>query len=817
MITEVEYVLIPERSRMMTNIALTPTRSKAAQEYFNRGWQPIPVPPREKAPVLKGWQNRRFTSDELDEYFRGDGNVGIILGKPSGGLIDIDIDCSEALAVSSDFLPVTDLVHGRASKPRSHLWYIADPIPKTEKFTAPDGSCLLELRSDGTQTIVPPSTHPSGEVFQWATDGDPTKIDANTLRNAAATLATCALLARYWPEQGSRSRHQAALAAGGFLLRGGLPEEMALRVVEAAARIAGDEEWQKRGNDVRGTVRRLEGDLAMVGGPTLRQLLQNGDAVVEKITSWLGLQNTRVSSDWEQPIPFAEHTGPPFPIHALPEPVKVYVEAQAVALQVPVDLIACLAIGVGSAAAAGRCNIRLNAEWQEPLNLFVVTALSSGERKSPAFRSVTAPLEERGRELFEATKVDIAYQKAERDVLESQLHDTKAKAAKVTGASRDTLMNEIASLVRDLANINIQRSPRLLADDATSESVASLLAEQKGRIAIMSTEGGLFETMAGRYSDGVSNIDVFLKGYSGDPLRVDRKSRPSEFVRNPALTLCLTVQPGVIQGLASKRGFRARGLLARLLYSIPHSMVGYRSNIAPPVPDASRQQWRRIVMDILKQPDSSEGEEHAICLAEDAQAVFQNFRDKVEIQLRPEGDLADIADWGNKLTGAVARLAGILHLFIHAGKTTPWDIPIAVSTIEGAITLGAYFSEHAMVAFNLMGADPEIERARRLWAIIQHGQFYSFSQRDLYLRVRRSFEVDELHTTLEKLVGMGYLRLSYNFSVKKVGRPASPIFEVNPLVCTQNTQNTQNTISSSDSEDSEDSVYAGEDLDWGEV
>jgi hypothetical protein len=46
-----------------------------------------------------------------------------------------------------------------------------------------------------------------------------------------------------------------------------------------------------------------------------------------------------------------------------------------------------------------------------------------------------------------------------------------------------------------------------------------------GRMAIISAEGGLFDILAGRYSNGVPALDVWLKGHAGDPLRIDRKGR----------------------------------------------------------------------------------------------------------------------------------------------------------------------------------------------------------------------------------------------------------------------------------------------------
>jgi replicative DNA helicase len=98
--------------------------------------------------------------------------------------------------------------------------------------------------------------------------------------------------------------------------------------------------------------------------------------------------------------------------------------------------------------------------------------------------------------------------------------------------------------------------------------------------------------MAGRYSvHGVGNFGVFLKGHAGDTLRVDRMGR-DEYVKSPALTLGLAVQPEVIRGLAQKQGFRGRGLLGRIIYAPPPvNLLGRRNMNPPPVPDDVRQAY----------------------------------------------------------------------------------------------------------------------------------------------------------------------------------------------------------------------------------
>ena len=69
--------------------------------------------------------------------------------------------------------------------------------------------------------------------------------------------------------------------------------------------------------------------------------------------------------------------GPRFPTDTLPQPIRDFVAAQSIALQVPEDMVGCLVLGTGAAAAARRCLVRINSEWAEPLNIFTVIALPS--------------------------------------------------------------------------------------------------------------------------------------------------------------------------------------------------------------------------------------------------------------------------------------------------------------------------------------------------------------------------------------------------------------------------------------------------------
>lgn len=230
---------------------------QAAQVYLAHGWAPISIPIGTKAPRLTGWQNLRLSETNLPTYFfdhavlNGDGgpdgqNIGLLLGDPSGGLTDIDLDAREAVELAAFFLPPTDAIFGRKAKPRSHWLYVTAPVASTAKFKAPDGTMLVELRATGCQTVVPPSIH--AELVCWDQAGEPKAIDPGDLHRAVARLAAASLLARSWPQQGMR--HEAALALGGALLRAGWDADDVAWFVEQVAVAAGDEEAERRRQDV---------------------------------------------------------------------------------------------------------------------------------------------------------------------------------------------------------------------------------------------------------------------------------------------------------------------------------------------------------------------------------------------------------------------------------------------------------------------------------------------------------------------------------------------------------------------------------------
>ena len=274
-----------------------------ALHYIERGWAPLPVPYRSKAPKLDDWPSLRITKATVQDYFNGAPmNVGVILGEASAGLMDVDLDATEAVSLGTVFLPATPCRFGRPGKQQSHWLYVGSPLVKTEKFKDVDAdqTMLVELRGTGAQTVFPGSVHVSGEPIMFTEEGEPTVMAGSALRQQVVYLAAAALLARHWPK-GKSNRHDICLAAAGFLLRAGLNVDVVEAIIVGAAGVAGDEEARERGGrNVTDTAAKLAAGQEVTGGTRLGEFLD--PTVVTRMRLW-GLTDGSRSQAGDDPRP----------------------------------------------------------------------------------------------------------------------------------------------------------------------------------------------------------------------------------------------------------------------------------------------------------------------------------------------------------------------------------------------------------------------------------------------------------------------------------------------------------------------------------
>jgi hypothetical protein len=512
---------------------------------------------------------------------------------------------------------------------------------------------------------------------------------------------------------------------------------------------------------------------------------------------------------WGALTPLYDPDLPTFPTHVLPVTLGRWVNELAVATQTPSDLAAMMALPICSAAIAKKVTVRPHQSWKQPVNIYSISVLEPGNRKSDVVARAAAPLFAYESQMIEQSASTVRQYRREVDYLEQRLANLKKKVAREDRQDlRNQLMNQVAEADEQLACLPRSVEPKLLLDDCTNEELEITLENQGGKIAFVSAEGGVFCNIMGHYTRGAMKFDTWLKGHTGEDLRIDRVTRDSVYVPSPAITTALAVQPEVLRGLGTSRELRGKGLLARFLYALPRSLLGRREVDSPAMSEETQNRYHRLILDLCHLSDR--GGPSELRYSPEAQQVIQDFQQNLEPDFAPWGQLAGISDWAGKLAGTVVRLSGVLHVIEQAEahqqrhlqnreqlrreheRLAPFaieNLEISSATVERAAAIGRYLLPHAQAAFRLMGMAvsgppslvPDAWHAV-MW--IQRTGRRSFTKRELQQENRARFvKAVEVDPVLDLLVEHNFVRcVSKEVYRPKGGRPASEKYQVNPRV-----------------------------------
>ncbi|MEX2175365.1 MAG: DUF3987 domain-containing protein [Pirellulaceae bacterium] len=514
-------------------------------------------------------------------------------------------------------------------------------------------------------------------------------------------------------------------------------------------------------------------------------------------------------ADEAEPLNVARPAAPvqshePFPINALPEPLRGFVAAGAKAIGCDSSYLALPLLTALAAAIGSTRRVQLKRGWAAPAILWVAIVGESGTAKTPAFKLVMRPVRERQRKALER------HADAMRNYEADLAHYDKAFAEwkRDKKATNDPPEKPEAP-----------HADRCIVSDTTVEALAPLLlANPRGLLLARDELAGWIGSFD-RYSGGKGGADAahWLSMHNGESIIVDRKTGIPRtiYVPQAAVCVCGGIQPAILhRALGSEH--RESGLAARLLLTCPPRMAKRwtEADIDP----AAEAEIARLVDRLyeLQSTESDEGELRpvAVGLTAEAKTAWKAY---YNTHAQEQADLAgELSAAWSKLEEYAARLALVVHFARWAADDPTLasaDVVDAASMAAG-IRLANWFKGEARRVYSLLGESNEDRDRRRLveWIERKGG---SATPRDVQMGCRWLREAGAAETTLEQLAKAGW----GNWEPTPPGRRGQPTRHFR--LATRATVNGNSTLPGKNSNtvdvDAVDAPETQADREWGEV
>ncbi len=440
----------------------------------------------------------------------------------------------------------------------------------------------------------------------------------------------------------------------------------------------------------------------------------------------------------------------PFPVEALPEPVRSFVAEGAQAIGCDPSFLVLPMLSALASAIGNTRRVALKRSWTEPAILWTAIVGESGTAKSPAMEAVLRPVRQR------------QHHAMKRHEQAMELHDQAMAEWKAAQRGRESA-DAGAEPVRPTC-------PRSWTADTTTEAIAHLLGENPRGLLLARDElagwlGGFDRYSAGKGGDVAAWLEVF----GGRALIVDRKTTGTAYVPHASVSVCGGIQPGALRRTLSTAHVE-NGLAARLLFAMPPRTPKRWSE-----DDISEQTEAALsrVFDRLYElePNRSDGDDEPrlIHMSTDAKRTFASFVNAHGLEhMGLVG--AEAAAW-SKLEGYAARLALVVHMAHCAAGESIEAETIDSDSVKAGIALVRWFAHEAERVYALLDGDDAGDKRLELVDLIWR-KGGDVSPRELAQSSRRFSRVADAEAALDDLAHAGAGQWYHRPIGPNGGRPA---------------------------------------------
>ena len=341
-----------------------------------------------------------------------------------------------------------------------------------------------------------------------------------------------------------------------------------------------------------------------------------------------------------------------------------------------VEYTASIILSAVAVAVGNSCHIRIKGEWKTCPSLYMMLVGRPGLGKTPPLGFIYKPINEYDDRLYE------------------KFNDDWNEYERAMSCSKDKRNND--------GEDSLIKKPHLtttVISDFTPEAMMNAHQYNLRGIALVVDEILALFNSVKRYSSKNNLIEDLLTAYSGQPLKIIRKSelRPI-LIKKPCINLIGSVQTNMLQEVFCTE-FLANGLLDRFLFVYPKdrkiSMWRQENrNIARP---DIMNKWRTIIDKIFSLPcnvdeKGSTVTPHILTLSEEAEDYFYNWYNGIIDSVNAIEDDTEVESRKMKLNGHSARLALLFQIMKWAADGEDM-LYVGLDSVKSAIRMIDYYED----------------------------------------------------------------------------------------------------------------------------
>jgi hypothetical protein len=440
---------------------------------------------------------------------------------------------------------------------------------------------------------------------------------------------------------------------------------------------------------------------------------------------------------------------PGLAVGGVPSTISRMAEEIAKVEGISIEFASVCCLGALSAAGGRSLRIRGLNGWASRANLYLLIGARSTSGKTTSINHAFKPIRD-----LEAALIE-DWLKTKRPVIEAELIVAKAELKRKTRVVEKeggghTIKRELAKLNAEIADIERKlMPPSLVCEDFTSEALAIALKRSGEVLTIVSSDGRrLLQNLLGRNnSNGFTDENILLKGYSGDADKQDRVSRDPLSLSGPCLSATIAIQEDKFDEFFTNNAIKESGLAARFLSVRVMPTKRTYSITAPGIDPQVAQNYGKSIRSIAGKfltPASGAPEETLVSMTQEALQALCDYTQECE-DLAYEG-LKGVEMYVRRWAENAHRVALCLHLSQHEAKAA--DSLVSEETMKHAIALLRWFSAHQLQTVRAEFEQRRIKHRDKLAAILQTKSEAYLAIRDL--RRLHGYKEEELNELVKE-------------------------------------------------------------------